>query len=118
MELKLSEDKKFIDVIKVDSIDELDEAIKTFAESLCNYNPEAMKEMKTMFWKGTDDWDTLLKERAKISGRLVLSEFTKETNVWRVNINQPSFRNLFCNTTDFYSDEFVLELNSLLNTPC
>lgn len=62
-----------------DSIDELDEAIKTFAESLCNYNPEAMKEMKTMFWKGTDDWDTLLKERAKISGRLVLSEFTKET---------------------------------------
>ena len=62
-----------------DSIDELDEAIKTFAESLCNYNPEAMKEMKTMLWKGTDDWDTLLKERAKISGRLVLSEFTKET---------------------------------------
>lgn len=62
-----------------DSIDELDKAIKTFAESLCNYNPEAMKEMKTMFWKGTDDWDTLLKERAKISGRLVLSEFTKET---------------------------------------
>jgi len=62
-----------------DSIDELDEAIKTFAESLCNYNPEAMKEMKTMFWKGTEDWDTLLTERAKISGRLVLSEFTKET---------------------------------------
>jgi enoyl-CoA hydratase/carnithine racemase len=62
-----------------DSIDELDEAIKTFAESLCNYNPEAMKEMKTMFWKGAEDWDTLLTERAKISGRLVLSEFTKET---------------------------------------
>jgi len=62
-----------------DNTEELDEAVKSFAESLCNYNPEAMKEMKTMFWKGTEDWDTLLTERAKISGRLVLSEFTKET---------------------------------------
>jgi len=32
-----------------------------------------------VFWKGTDHWDTLLKERAKISGKLVLSDFTKET---------------------------------------
>ncbi|MBN4070309.1 enoyl-CoA hydratase/isomerase family protein [Olleya sp. AH-315-F22] len=57
----------------------LDEAVKAFAENLCKYNPEAMREMKTVFWKGTEDWDTLLLERAKISGRLVLSEFTKET---------------------------------------
>lgn len=62
-----------------DSIEVLDEAVKAFAENLCSYNPEAMKEMKTMFWKGTEDWDTLLAERAQISGRLVLSEFTKET---------------------------------------
>lgn len=62
-----------------DSTEELDEAVKAFAENLCNYNPEAMKEMKQMFWKGTEDWDTLLAERAQISGRLVLSEFTKET---------------------------------------
>jgi methylglutaconyl-CoA hydratase len=33
--------------------------------------------MKNIFWKGTDDWDQLLKERAAISGKLVLSEFTK-----------------------------------------
>ncbi|RLD26508.1 MAG: enoyl-CoA hydratase/isomerase family protein [Bacteroidetes bacterium] len=58
---------------------ELDDAVKSFAESLCNYNSEAMKEMKSMFWKGTEGWDNLLIERAKISGRLVLSEFTKET---------------------------------------
>ncbi len=57
----------------------LDEAVKTFAENLCTYNVEAMKEMKKMFWKGTEDWDNLLIERAKISGKLVLSEFTKET---------------------------------------
>jgi len=61
-----------------ESTDELDEAVKAFAENLCKYNPEAMREMKTVFWKGTEDWDTLLLERAKISGQLVLSEFTKE----------------------------------------
>ncbi len=62
-----------------DSTDELDIAVKEFAENLSSYNPEAMKEMKRMFWKGTEDWDVLLAERAKISGRLVLSDFTKET---------------------------------------
>ena len=62
-----------------ESTEELDEAVKTFAENLCTYNSDAMREMKTIFWKGTEDWDTLLMERAKISGRLVLSDFTKET---------------------------------------
>lgn len=61
-----------------DSTEALDEAVKTFAEGLCAYNPKAMSEMKTMFWRGTEDWDQLLVQRAKISGRLVLSEFTKE----------------------------------------
>ncbi len=62
-----------------DSTEELDEAVQAFAENLCNYNPEAMKEMKKIFWEGTEHWDTLLAERAVISGRLVLSDFTKET---------------------------------------
>lgn len=61
-----------------ESNEELDEAVKTIAEHLCTYNTEAMKEMKSVFWKGTEDWDSLLVERAQISGRLVLSEFTKE----------------------------------------
>ena len=61
-----------------ESNEELDEAVKTTAEHLCTYNTEAMKEMKSVFWKGTEDWDSLLVERAQISGRLVLSEFTKE----------------------------------------
>ena len=61
-----------------ETTEELDEAIKEFAQNLCNYNPEAVKEMKQMFWRGTEDWDELLNERAKISGRLVLSEFTKK----------------------------------------
>ncbi|MAP55522.1 enoyl-CoA hydratase/isomerase family protein [Altibacter sp.] len=62
-----------------DSTEALDEAVTTMAEKLCTYNPEAMKEMKKVFWQGTEDWDELLAERAAISGRLVLSEFTKET---------------------------------------
>jgi len=61
-----------------DSTEELDASVKAFAENLCTYNTEAMKEMKTVFWKGTEDWDTLLIKRAEISGRLVLSQFTKE----------------------------------------
>ncbi len=61
-----------------DTTEELDDAVQTFAESLCTYNPDAMQEMKKVFWRGTEDWDTLLTERAAISGRLVLSDFTKE----------------------------------------
>ncbi|KZS42802.1 enoyl-CoA hydratase [Aquimarina aggregata] len=62
-----------------EDIETLDEEVKTFAEHLCSYNPEAMAEMKKAFWAGTENWDTLLADRAVISGRLVLSEFTKET---------------------------------------
>jgi methylglutaconyl-CoA hydratase len=61
-----------------DSVEALDEAVNGFAQKLCTYNPKAMTEMKTMFWRGTEDWDQLLMQRAKISGRLVLSPFTKE----------------------------------------
>lgn len=62
-----------------ENIEELDKAVQKFAEHLCTYNPEAMLEMKKVFWRGTEDWDNLLAERAAISGRLVLSDFTKET---------------------------------------
>jgi len=62
-----------------ESTEELDDAVRTFAQHLCTYNFEAMQELKKVFWAGTEHWDSLLSERAKISGRLVLSEFTKET---------------------------------------
>jgi methylglutaconyl-CoA hydratase len=62
-----------------ESIEAMDEAVLNFAKHLCTYNPEAMLEMKKVFWRGTDDWDQLLADRAAISGRLVLSDFTKET---------------------------------------
>lgn len=57
----------------------LDQAVKTLAENLSSYNPEALKEMKTVFWENTTHWNSLLTERAEISGKLVLSKFTKDT---------------------------------------
>jgi methylglutaconyl-CoA hydratase len=60
-----------------DSYGELDEAVLAFAKKLARYNPEALAEMKKVFWEGTENWDKLLYERAAISGKLVLSDFTK-----------------------------------------
>jgi len=62
-----------------ETVEALDDAVKILAEKLSAYNPEALKQMKTVFWKGTEHWDALLVERAKISGELVLSDFTKST---------------------------------------
>jgi methylglutaconyl-CoA hydratase len=59
--------------------EDLDFAVKSLAEKLSKYNPEALTRMKSVFWEGTSHWDTLLMERAEISGKLVLSAFTKET---------------------------------------
>jgi methylglutaconyl-CoA hydratase len=61
-----------------DSMAEVNEATKHLAERLASYNPEALSEMKKVFWEGTENWDKLLYERAAISGKLVLSDFTKE----------------------------------------
>lgn len=58
-------------------IDNLDEAVSRLANTLAHSSAEAMAEMKKMFWKGTEDWDDLLKQRAAISSKLVLSDYTK-----------------------------------------
>jgi len=55
----------------------MDESIHRLVNTLTHSSPDAMAEMKKIFWKGTEHWDHLLTDRAKISGRLVLSEFTK-----------------------------------------
>lgn len=58
--------------------DELEFAVLAMAQNLANYNPSALIELKKVLWKDTENWDELLKERAAISGKLVLSAFTKE----------------------------------------
>lgn len=65
----------YVDIF--DSYGELNEATLAFAKKLAGYNPEALTEMKKVFWEGTENWDKLLYERAAISGKLVLSDFTK-----------------------------------------
>ena len=56
---------------------ELDAALDALARTLARSNPEAMRELKRVFWEGTDHWPTLLPERAAMSGRLVLSDFSR-----------------------------------------
>lgn len=57
---------------------DLDNGIDILTQQLSQYNPEALLEMKKMFWEGTDHWDELLIQRAETSGKLALSDFTKE----------------------------------------
>ena len=60
-----------------DDMASMDEAVDDLAQKLATYSPDAMGEMKKAFWAGADHWDELLAERAAISGRLVLSDYTK-----------------------------------------
>lgn len=61
-----------------DTIEELDQRLESYTIELAQYNKEALADMKEVLWEGTDNWDSLLYERAAISGRLVLSDFTKK----------------------------------------
>ena len=58
------------------TIEDMDKGIDVLATKLASSNPEAMSMLKKVMWQGTENWDTLLVERAGMSGTLVLSEFT------------------------------------------
>ncbi len=60
-----------------ESADEMDSAIQRLASTLSQSNPEALSMLKAAFWQGTEHWGDLLEQRAVTSGRLVLSDFTK-----------------------------------------
>lgn len=62
----------------LDSEEALDAAVLAFATKLAAYNPEALTDLKRVIWQGTEHWEQLLLERAAISGRLVLSDFTRQ----------------------------------------
>ncbi|MEO1516036.1 MAG: enoyl-CoA hydratase/isomerase family protein [Bacteroidota bacterium] len=61
-----------------DSTEAMDEAISILLTKLTKSNPEAMRLLKKVFWEGTDHWDSLLAERAAMSGQLVLSDYSKQ----------------------------------------
>lgn len=56
---------------------ELDTSIDAFARQLAAANPEAVRQIKANVWSGTEGWTTLLAERAAMSGRMVLSDYTR-----------------------------------------
>lgn len=59
------------------SIEEMDLALQAYINKLGSFNPDALSEMKRVLWEGTENWSALLYERAAISGKLVLSDFTR-----------------------------------------
>ena len=59
------------------STEELDKAVQELAQSLAESSPDAMAQLKRVLWEGTENWDDLLEKRAEISGRLVLSDYTR-----------------------------------------
>lgn len=61
-----------------DSVEELDQSVKEISENLASFNPDAMRQMKDIFWQSTGHWNATLEQRAEISGRLVTSDFTKD----------------------------------------
>ena len=62
---------------QIHSAENLDNAVTAFVQKLSSYNPEALAEMKKIIWEGTEHWESLLIERAAITGKLVLSDFSK-----------------------------------------
>ena len=62
----------------LETTEAMDATVQAFAEKLAGYNPEALGALKQVIWEGTAHWNSLLRERAAISGRLVLSDFTRQ----------------------------------------
>ncbi|NBC03853.1 MAG: enoyl-CoA hydratase/isomerase family protein [Bacteroidetes bacterium] len=63
----------------VNSTKELDKAVEEISQNLASSNLNALTHFKDIIWQGTGHWNATLEQRAEISGRLVLSEFTKKT---------------------------------------
>lgn len=57
--------------------EDMDESVQRLANELAHANPEALAELKKTLWEGTEHWDTVLHQRAAISGKLAMSPFTK-----------------------------------------
>lgn len=60
-----------------ESAEEMDQEIEALLQRLKGFNPDAMRQLKQVFWQGTEHWEVLLERRAAISGELVLSDFTR-----------------------------------------
>ena len=60
-----------------ESTQEMDKHIEELSLNLSHSYQNATCSLKKTLWEGTEHWDKLLVERAKISGKLILSDFSK-----------------------------------------
>ncbi len=51
----------------------MDAYLERYLNAMIGYSTPALAQMKQMLWEGTEDWETLLYERAKVSGQLVVT---------------------------------------------
>jgi methylglutaconyl-CoA hydratase len=63
----------------------MDSVLPALANRLAGMNPDAVSQLKRVLWEGTNHWETLLFDRASISGKLAMSEFTAKA-VGRVEV--------------------------------
>lgn len=61
-----------------EDVSTMDIAIDKFLQELISSHTDALIELKKIFWQGTENWDQLLSERAGISGKLLLKDFSQE----------------------------------------
>lgn len=59
--------------------DGMNESVQRLSRELARSSREAIAELKKVLWEGTESWDDLLRYRAEVSGRLVISAEAKET---------------------------------------
>jgi len=60
-----------------DDVESMDAALAKLMDFLASANPEAIRQMKKVFWADTEHWPQLLEHRAAISGALALGEHTR-----------------------------------------
>ena len=61
----------------VDDAKALDESLDSLVTFLSRANPEAIRQLKHVFWDDVGEWPELLERRAAISGALALSTHTR-----------------------------------------
>jgi methylglutaconyl-CoA hydratase len=60
------------------TVEGMDESVSRLATALTHTSSLAVRELKQTFWKGCENWDTFLEEKAAISGRLILTDHARQ----------------------------------------
>lgn len=64
--------------VVISSIQELDKVVHDTATRLATYDVDAVRTLRKLHWKGTEEWPTLLTENAKITAKLALKKPTQD----------------------------------------